>query len=267
MKKTSMQKNPNLNARFVRNIAQAKQFFSRMRLSIVSKRSLLNVKPAAEHIGTIAALKVIEFAVLPDLSSAEEHTNRHIIDCVLYFILADTKPYRRKDLAFVYLILMMTSLCVSILLTCLWYTVFDCGIYTCNDASTSESDSLTVKISVEPQSQQDPEHSVEPSGPLILEPRRKNAQLSGSFDCESEPEYTQATNNPVEGNLRVRIKHTGDSNNPREIVWNSTNIQWVEGPKGPTTTATASTGTTTHYHYSYYHYYTTTIYFSFTIGV
>ncbi|WAR06353.1 hypothetical protein MAR_021722, partial [Mya arenaria] len=31
-------------------------------------------------------------------------------------------------------------------------------------------------------------------------------------------QYTQATHNPVEGNLRVRIKHTGDSNNPREIV-------------------------------------------------
>ncbi|WAR06330.1 hypothetical protein MAR_021699, partial [Mya arenaria] len=30
-------------------------------------------------------------------------------------------------------------------------------------------------------------------------------------------QYTQATKNPVEGNLRVRIKHTGDSNNPREI--------------------------------------------------
>ncbi|XP_052805550.1 uncharacterized protein LOC128234940 [Mya arenaria] len=47
-------------------------------------------------------------------------------------------------------------------------------------------------------------------------------------------QYTQATHNPVEGNLRVRIKHTGDSNNPREIVWNSTNIQWVEGVEGYT---------------------------------
>ncbi|XP_052806839.1 uncharacterized protein LOC128236060 [Mya arenaria] len=264
---------------------------------------------------------------------------------------------------------MMTSLCVSILLTCLWYTVFgavsistknefpmkgesftltctntnpsnsinwaldssgspnilttcdasadnacfplpigysfsssvsintfymliksvslsDCGIYTCNDASTSESDSLTVKISdfnidvttltvSEPAEKTDGQVSIitaclTPVSAVstqrctyyskegveyeTCENVTQTTSSTGCTDtCNGEAwakvtvqyQYTQATNNPVEGNLRVRIKHTGDSNNPREIVWNSTNIQWVEGPKGMSSTASAMIEDTT----------------------
>ncbi|XP_052804403.1 uncharacterized protein LOC128234283 [Mya arenaria] len=148
----------------------------------------------------------------------------------------------------------------------------NCGIYTCNDATTFDSDPLTVNISdintaksslnlSEPVEKTDGQVSVEtdcltPMSAIssqrctyytkegveyeTCENVTPTSSSTGCTDtCNGEAwakvtvqyQYTQATKNRVEGNLRVRIKHTGDSNHPREIVWNSTNIQWVEGPK------------------------------------